>query len=248
MTLNPRLLEEYLSAYPLSVHIFPQVASTNTTAWEILSRAHDPILVIAEAQSEGRGQWGRQWQSPKGGLYLSLAFDTALSNPANYPLVFASGWGIATALRNKGLPVALKWPNDLMLEGRKLGGIKIESRGVYIVVGVGINWLNPVPGTGINLASYESLLSLEELAALTTLGILDGYDYYRRQGIEELLKVYTDLWINDRQKVIINGHEGTIIGVTQEGNLRVKLHSENASTVMTCPPGAVSLGYDQDRD
>ncbi len=245
--MNREQLQEYLSSYPISLHLFQELASTNQTAWEILSESTAPYsLIIAERQSKGRGQWGREWQSPPGGLYLSLAFQAGLANCQIYPLVFATATGIAEKLRSRSIPVELKWPNDLILKGKKLGGIKIESRDSYIVIGVGINWVNPVPPQGINLMGYIS--SLEELAAFATLGILEGYEYYLREGIEKVLRVYTDLWINSEQYVTFNGCRGVIIGVTESGYLRVRLQSENASSVVTCPPGSVSLGYDRGRD
>ncbi|WP_448564942.1 biotin--[acetyl-CoA-carboxylase] ligase [Trichothermofontia sp.] len=145
---------------PQQIHILPQVDSTNQTLWQLLAQGH-PVgtTVIAQAQTAGRGQWGRRWTSATGGLYLSWSCAPNLPAERVAQLTLCSAWGIATALRQWGVPVALKWPNDLVLQRRKLGGILTETRlrGDTIqqaVVGVGINWANPVPEVGINLQTF----------------------------------------------------------------------------------------------
>ena len=107
----------------IAVHHYEVLQSTNITAGELLEKgASFPLIVIADRQTAGRGQWGRKWQSDRGGLYLSLGMAT--NSAIGIHLTFSSGWGIASALRREGIPVSLKWPNDLILDGKKLGGIK----------------------------------------------------------------------------------------------------------------------------
>ena len=121
-------------------------ASTNGLLWTLPAQSYSPPLAaIAKQQSAGRGQWGRQWRSDQGGLYLSVMLDLDLAAENAPHLVLLSAWGIAYALRQHQIPVQLKWPNDLLLKGRKLGGIKTETkinqgRIQTAVIGVGINW------------------------------------------------------------------------------------------------------------
>ncbi|MGK7924180.1 MAG: biotin--[acetyl-CoA-carboxylase] ligase [Spirulina sp.] len=111
----------------IAVHHYEVLQSTNITAGELLEKgASFPLIVIADRQTAGRGQWGRKWQSDRGGLYLSLGMAT--NSAIGIHLTFSSGWGIASALRREGIPVSLKWPNDLILDGKKLGGIKTVTR------------------------------------------------------------------------------------------------------------------------
>ncbi|WP_256871928.1 biotin--[acetyl-CoA-carboxylase] ligase [Nostoc sp. TCL26-01] len=153
-------VESQYSYLPFSLHIFDCVASTNLTLWELIDKgAGAGTVVIATQQTAGRGQWGRQWVSPNGGLYVSVAISPQLAANYAYQLTFASAWGIAHQLRECGINVGIKWPNDLVLDGRKLGGILTETKInqgeiTEAVVGVGINWSNPVPETGINLKSW----------------------------------------------------------------------------------------------
>jgi BirA family biotin operon repressor/biotin-[acetyl-CoA-carboxylase] ligase len=240
---------------PISLFIFDCISSTNSKLWELIdSGIKCPLGAIALQQTAGKGQWGHSWISARGGLYLSVGLDLDLKSDRYPHLVMATAWGIATVLRHFQLPVTIKWSNDLILNQRKLGGIKIETRNnknklVNAVVGVGINWRNCVPEPGINLASYQqeqgikSINSLEELAAIASLGILLGYEYYLAVGIEKLLDKYLAILGSLGQQVNFNGYSGEVVGVTTGGKLKVKLRSPGASTIITLSPGQISLGY-----
>lgn len=170
---------------------FDTLGSTNTWLWQLLKQGA-PIgtVVIAAQQQAGRGQWGRTWISTPGGLYLSIAVAPHISATQSAQLTLATAWGIATELRSHSLPVQLKWPNDLMLRNRKLGGILTETtvRGGIIdqaVIGVGINWTNSVPETGVSVQAVmadlpePSLDSLEMLAATVVNGTSRGLMHWQ---------------------------------------------------------------------
>jgi BirA family biotin operon repressor/biotin-[acetyl-CoA-carboxylase] ligase len=231
------------------IHLYQSVSSTNTVLWQLLNQKAKPAtIVIAQQQTAGRGQWGRQWTSIEGGLYLSYAIAPPVDAIDSFQLTMRSAWGIATALRDRGIPVTLKWPNDLILCGRKLGGILTETKIcggkiTHAVVGVGINWANPVPDTGINLRSFthqtqSAVTSLEMLAAVTIEGITAGCE-----AGNEILPAYEKLLTSIGHTVAIDGHSGTIIGVAADGNLRVQLHHNNTEVFL--PIGTISLGYEQ---
>ena len=239
----------------IPLFVYDTVLSTNTKIWELIDRGvKTPVGAIALQQTAGKGQWGHSWVSAEGGLYLSVGLDLDLEIN-NYPhLVMATAWGIATVLRQHQLPVTIKWSNDLILERRKLGGIKIETRNeqnkiTKAVVGVGINWRNCVLEPGINLESYyrnkaiKNIDSLEELTAITAYGILLGYEYYLLSGIKKLLSNYLAVLDSLGQKIMFNNCPGEVIGVTTEGKLRVKLRSPGATTEIAFAPGQISLGY-----
>lgn len=206
------------------VHVFESVSSTSTQLWRMLAAgAGAGTVVIAQHQSCGRGQRGRVWQSELGGLYLSLALEPDWPVTNGDQLTYISAWGIATALNNLGLPIQIKWPNDLFFEGKKLGGILTETKLAgaartrsilsdpahikQAVIGVGLNWHNPVPETGITLvkilervpkssAPYtarQTVNCLEELAAMVLKGILQGVFFYQQVGRQVFMKSYCDL-------------------------------------------------------
>lgn len=117
---------------------FSETDSTNRVAldWD---DAPEGALVIADAQSAGRGRLGRNWQSPAGkGLYFSLILRPDEPNPARFALL--AGLGVAAAVESiVEVPIACKWPNDILCNGCKIGGILCETRDQRVVVGVGLN-------------------------------------------------------------------------------------------------------------
>ncbi len=192
--------------FPFTIHRFPSLASTNQTLWELLAQgAGAGTVVISEVQTAGRGQWGRYWESGRGGLYLSMAVFPDWEATQSGELTIATAWGIATVLQNHGVPIQLKAPNDLFLVGKKLGGILTETRIqgekiVTAVIGVGINWSNPIPEVGISLCHYWSsqgvnpqIQSLAELENLVLEGIILGYGQLQGKGVSSFLKNYQNL-------------------------------------------------------
>jgi len=122
----------------VDVRVVERCISTNTSIFE--KPIQGPILLAAEEQTAGRGRRGRRWHSPHGaGITFSLAAPLARPPRELAALPLVAGVAVARALRALGAPVALKWPNDLLVGEAKLGGILIESRAGVAVIGVGIN-------------------------------------------------------------------------------------------------------------
>ncbi|MBD2440695.1 biotin--[acetyl-CoA-carboxylase] ligase [Nostoc sp. FACHB-110] len=244
---------------PFSLHVFDSVPSTNQTLWKMLAEGAKPwSVVIAKQQTAGRGQWGRQWISHTGGLYLSVAIAPKLEASASYQLTLASAWGIASQLHQLGVNVGIKWPNDLVINGRKLGGILTETKihHGYItqaVIGVGINWTNPVPETGINLEMWQASYATKPISCLEILtwavlrGIESGMECLAQEGVNILLSRYLEFLSNLGDKVYINDLAGTVVGVNSQGNLRVSLETYDTTDIKTTElyiePGTISLGY-----
>lgn len=135
-----------------------ECGSTNTEALAHLREGGGPLLVSASRQTAGRGRLGRAWQSDD----AALTFSIALPLPAELDLSglsLAVGCTVADVLDPSGERIRLKWPNDLFLDGAKLGGILIETvplsherRGV--VIGIGLN-LQPLP-PGTDRSAFAS--------------------------------------------------------------------------------------------
>ena len=248
--------EQPVNNQTFTLHLFDILPSTNQKLWQLIEQGAPPgTVVIATEQQAGKGQWGRQWYSPPGGLYLSMSLTPNLPAKQAAQLTMSSAWGIAQALRQIGIPVYLKWPNDLVISKYKLGGILTETRVqqeriTKAVIGVGINWVNPVPETGINLQSWPEnhpglISSLEMLAALTLMGIVSGYHYWQQQGVTALLPSYEKLLNKIGCPIEINGQQAIILGVSENGDLRACLNNagETPSSEIHLPVGTINLGY-----
>jgi BirA family biotin operon repressor/biotin-[acetyl-CoA-carboxylase] ligase len=134
-----------LGAFRNRIAWYDEVSSTNTVAGDLAERgAPEGTVVVADAQSAGRGRQGRTWSSPPGaGLYFSIVLRPPRTIATK--LTIAAGVAMADGIETAtGLAVQLKWPNDLYVASRKLGGILAESgaangASLYVVLGCGIN-------------------------------------------------------------------------------------------------------------
>ncbi|MBI3636172.1 MAG: biotin--[acetyl-CoA-carboxylase] ligase [Candidatus Rokubacteria bacterium] len=118
------------------------VDSTQRAAWALVDDgAADGTVVVAEAQTEGKGRRGRVWEAPAGtSLLMSMVMRTRLTAAERPLLSFAVAVAIGRAItRLIGLPCGLKWPNDVRVDGRKVAGVLLEARGDVVVAGIGIN-------------------------------------------------------------------------------------------------------------
>ena len=114
--------------------------STMDLAWDLFSQGRFPeyAFVRAESQTHGRGQFGREWVSEPGNLYVTLRLpDSAESLDNLLPLAVALC--VVRALEELHVPARIKWPNDIMMDASKMGGILVEKKAGVIMAGIGIN-------------------------------------------------------------------------------------------------------------
>ena len=186
---SPRLRTRMLGR-PLL--FFREVDSTNRQAAQrAAAGAPEGLAVVADHQTAGRGRMGRDWYSPTGvNLYLSLLLRprTELVRVPTLPLAIGCGVARALAAVAAGVPVRIKWPNDLLVGGRKLGGIlcemEAEADGVrHVVVGVGIN---------VNVRRRQLPSALAQKA--TSLAIETGKRFSRADVLAEVLNHIEDVY------------------------------------------------------
>ena len=176
---------------------FDRVTSTNTIAWDLIDRGFgDGTIVTARTQTAGRGQWGRTWESERGGLYLSLIYIPIVKLTDPKLITMGTVLGISQVL-GKFIPeLRIKAPNDLMIDRYKLGGILTETRWLdekisHVVIGVGINGWNTVPQGAINIRDLNtSITDLDQLREITIEGIRLGKQQWEQKYIENLIKNY----------------------------------------------------------
>jgi BirA family transcriptional regulator, biotin operon repressor / biotin---[acetyl-CoA-carboxylase] ligase len=241
----------------LNIYIFDKLNSTNEKLSQLITTEKLPpgAVVIAKEQTAGRGQHGRKWDSNPGGLYLSMLINPDLLAVNIHQLTLGIAWGIAHQLRKLGILVSIKWPNDLMLLNRKLGGILIQTRIAHgkvqqAIVGVGINHTNLVANNAINLVSNDTdqpnyrSLSIEMLTSCTIKGIISGYKRCNPMEIDGLLSDYLELLNSRGRSAIVNGKSGTVLGVSPQGELLIGFPTATGIVKTYFAPGTFTLGYE----
>ena len=117
---------------------FDKISSTQTYAHDMVAggTATDHTIVCAAAQYAGRGRYRRKWVSHHGNLYASFIFRCVERDPR---LSYAVAVAIIDTLASYGIDATIKWPNDILLDGKKVAGVLIEYAGRFVIVGIGIN-------------------------------------------------------------------------------------------------------------
>jgi len=251
--LTPDLLRKRLrgSLFGRRSYHFFKTDSTNRIAME-LGYADEPegAVILAEEQTGGRGRGGRSWHSERGtGIYVTLLLRPRLA-PVHAPLLtMLAGLSTRSAIEAQtGLGVTLKWPNDLLLEGLKVGGILTEMHAEpnlvrFVVVGIGVNVnqekfpteLSRV-ATSLRLASGRAQSRLEILVRLLS-QFENDYNRFLREGPPYVVARFqseTDFASGRRVRVDtgMESYFGTSSGLSPEGLLQVKKEDGQMMTVI----------------
>ncbi|MFT7559325.1 MAG: BirA family biotin operon repressor/biotin-[acetyl-CoA-carboxylase] ligase [Flavobacteriales bacterium] len=240
--LSEPLLREGLSCFgvDLSVDVVRSIDSTNA----LMMRSHaagllsSPRVVVAEMQSAGRGRRGRAWHSPYGSnLYLSFSWVFTAGVAAIEGLSLAVGVAICEALSELGCDgVKLKWPNDILFDGKKLGGVLIELVGdvsgdCTVIIGVGLNCgMQDANGAQIDqpwidLRECGCQSSRVELCQAVISSLYKLLDDYGVVGFSAYRERWEGLSAYSGQNVsIVSGSSvvrGCMIGLSESGALRL---------------------------
>ncbi len=148
-------------------YVYDVVDSTNATARDLAERgAPEGTVVIAQTQLKGRGRFERSWESPEGGLYLSLILRPNIPPEKTSLLPLVTALAVAKTIRSYGVFATIKWPNDVRVDGRKIAGILLESEGrgqklEYVVVGIGVNLSVDLKELSVETQKKSASLNLE---------------------------------------------------------------------------------------
>jgi BirA family biotin operon repressor/biotin-[acetyl-CoA-carboxylase] ligase len=241
--LTPDMLRQRLkgSLFGKRIHHFFKVDSTNRVALE-LAHAGEPegAMVLAEEQTAGRGRAGRTWHSERAvGIYVTLVLRPKLA-PVQAPLLtMMAGLSAYTGIQtHSGLVVDLKWPNDLLIRGKKVGGILTEMHAEpgqvrFVIVGIGLN-VNQEKFPG-ELGSVATSLRIESGRPQSRLELLvrllrefeNDYNRFLSEGsgavIERFMKVSS--YAQGKRVRVSNGKDaftGVTAGLGPEGLLQVQ--------------------------
>jgi BirA family biotin operon repressor/biotin-[acetyl-CoA-carboxylase] ligase len=244
---------QQLSRAGVAVEVVRETGSTNADLLARAPRLTQPVLLVAEHQTAGRGRAGRSWLSePDHSLTFSLAwrFADGLRGLAGLPL--AVGVALAETLGRLGQPVQLKWPNDVLKDGDKLAGILVETQvtpdgAAWTIVGIGVNLVMPDAleekiGRSAAAVPWLARMDRDELMAALLDGLADALSLFAREGFAAFAARWNVLHAWQGRPVVLLDrdeiqHEGLAAGVDDTGRLLL----DTAAGRITIVAGDVSL-------
>lgn len=244
-------------ASPLPILVVGECDSSLDAGWTLAEAGLLPPFasVLAVAQRQGRGQMRRGWHSPPGNLYAALSWPTDPGYLGSMAPVLV-GYCLAEGLAAAGFAVEVKWPNDLLLAGGKVGGILLEERGGRTLAGIGINCVS---------APEAAALRREHAAPATALGahgtmpgalslwaglVQRGQTCYRQcvtvsdSGERAHLVARRLAWLG--REVFVrendtNAFRARIVGLAGDGGLRLRRDATGPGLELTLHCGSISL-------
>ncbi len=237
--------------------------STNDAAMKIAAEKDDPegIVVVADTQTGGRGRLGRSWVSPPGvNLYFTILLKPEFS-PDEAPLLtlMAAVASVSAIRKVTGLEAGIKWPNDILVSGRKAGGILLEMKTDadmirFVAIGIGINVNMDVEALPEEIRSLSTTLLKEGNIKVDRARLLENIlteaerlykDVVAGKG-SVILKEWRELSSMAGRQVSVQMHDKTISGIAEDiddkGRLIVRLPSGGRETVSA---GDVTILKDQ---
>ncbi|MFH0764150.1 MAG: biotin--[acetyl-CoA-carboxylase] ligase [Candidatus Omnitrophota bacterium] len=237
--LKTRLIGKSLISYK-------KVDSTNTVAYGLAEKgSKDGTVILAEEQALGKGRQGRRWASPsKGGIYLSCILRPGITPNEIPKITLLSAVAAAKSIRQlTGLNAMIKWPNDILVNTRKVCGILTEMKAEqdmvdFIIIGIGINVNTPIRLLPKGASSLKEELrragKAEDLSRIELTGrVLENLesDYFlmKKNGFKPVIEEWKELsaMLGSRIKVIMQNRqfEGQVHNIDEHGSLVVRTES-----------------------
>ncbi len=270
--LNEQLIRAVLSpasaAALQKLSLLDQTNSTNEVLLQMPTAERHAYAVLADQQTAGRGRRGRRWQSPAGSnIYLSLGWNFSLPASELACLSLAVGVAVVLGLERCELEgLGLKWPNDVQLAGKKLGGILLESRigeagASSVVAGIGVNVCMPAQSieaeaidqpwaniAGLNNDPGDMGLR-DRIAGHLLDQLVAGFIQFESSGFEAFRQHWSRLDVLRGKNITVRSGEqvlqGQAQGIDQQGNLLLaESHPDGSHSVRSLNVGEVSVRLD----
>lgn len=215
-------------------------------------------VVIAEQQKSGRGRQKRKWLSPKGGIWLSVVLKPQIPISRTTLLSFVAALAVCDAIKSTGLDARLKWPNDVMISGRKVAGILLDVSAEvdeinYVVIGVGIN-------SNIDAQAISACLDGMKITSISddlghpinrlelTRALLENLEHYylemERRGSDAIVQQWkknSDML--GRKVTVMQNNKKTVQGIAADVNDDGSLLLRTDSGDINIASGDISVRY-----
>ncbi|WP_339047375.1 biotin--[acetyl-CoA-carboxylase] ligase [Candidatus Mesenet endosymbiont of Phosphuga atrata] len=215
---------------------YKELSSTNLEAIQMAKKgALDGTIVLADVQSSGRGRHGKDWISPKGNLYASIIIrdKTNVTQLTHFTFITAVAVGNTLLALSANLDLKYKWPNDILVNNKKIAGILLETEAnaSWLVIGIGINILSS-PEYAVSLSQVCNL-NISNLTLLKEL--INNFDRIRQRWLSEGFLSIRKMWLERAYmvdssiniKIGSNLYSGIFSDIDQEGRIVISTHDNN---------------------
>lgn len=203
---------------------FDKLSSTQTYAQNLIrsGKVSDRTIILANSQTAGHGRYRRTWVSKPGNLYVSFIYETEKRDPK---LSYSVAVAIAETLISFGIMPTIKWPNDILIDGKKISGTLIEYAKDFVVVGIGIN-IKSNPNVRFyettKVADFAPKISRDEL--LSTL--IKQMDIWTTRNFTSIKNRWLELAANLNKTITYRGRDAILCGLNDDGALILRCGNE----------------------
>lgn len=238
--INAKLVEQRAAKHGLDWRYSLETGSTNVDVLDHYNEFRREVIAVSESQSVGRGRRGREWHSPFArNIYCTIGLLKALPAKHQGLLSIVTGLALCKTLRQTAAPaVSLKWPNDLLVEGRKLGGILIEARphhgeSFFFAIGFGLNVFMcedelaaiAQPATSLDRVASAPLDRSEILSALIDTVVCEIRAFDARETLSLVAEYASFDAFHGEEVEVVSGQErirGINRGIARDGRLQLE--------------------------
>ncbi|MEK6876558.1 MAG: biotin--[acetyl-CoA-carboxylase] ligase, partial [Nanoarchaeota archaeon] len=224
---------------------FDVLSSTNDKAREFAKEGNYNLVVVAEKQEKGRGRFGREWSSQAGGLYMTLVLREKNLDKIKY-LTFIAAVSVAKAIRRiANLDAKVKWPNDVLIDGKKVCGILTETisgKRNYALVGIGLNvnqkkFPKSIMRNSTSLAiESNKTYDIKKISKLIINEFNNLYPYYNKRNYGKIIDIWKKyshtLGKTVRAKTLSGNYTGKAVDVDEECNLILRLNDGSIKKII----------------
>lgn len=202
---------------------FDKIPSTQDWAHHLIANgeATNKTVITALAQSAGRGRYKRQWVSHHGNLYASFIYKSVERDPK---LSYAVGVAVAETLIHFGMNPQIKWPNDVLIDGKKISGILIEYSKTFVIIGIGINIKTCPTVADYKTTKTDDYVKVSVTEVLSVL--IKKLDKWRNVDFSVVRERWMDLAFAINKIIKYHGKPSELIGLNADGALVLRQGSE----------------------
>ena len=200
------------------IRYYESVVSTMDIASDAaIANAYEGLVIQAGEQQSGRGRRGNQWTSPKGNLYQTIVLKPKVARQdwgqLSFVIAVALAMAVLQADKFADIDLRLKWPNDVMINGKKLAGILIEAGADYVLIGTGVN-LEHAPDDRARIQDF-SRISLNSFRDIFLDAISTYYNLWQEKGFIPIRDLWMTFAFKKGQVITANLKNQSIRGVFQ---------------------------------